>query len=72
MLRVDKTKIEILQARKGLSVGKLITISGLTEKTIQNMKHGKPCKPLSVHKLAKALGVDVTEIIKESEGANNE
>ncbi len=72
MLRVDRTKIEILQARNGLSVGKLITTSGLTEKTIQNMKNGKPCQILSVYKLAEALGVDVTEIIKESEGANNE
>lgn len=32
MLRVDRKKIEILQARNGLSVGKLITTSGLTEK----------------------------------------
>lgn len=72
MLRVDKKKIEILQARNGISVGKLITISGLTEKTIQNMKNGKPCRLLSVHKLAKALGADVNEILKESEGANND
>ena len=65
MLTVDKKKIETLQARNGIPSEELPTITRLSWLTIQNMKHGKPCKPLSVHKLAKALGVDVTEILKE-------
>lgn len=71
MLTVDGNKVEILQAQKGIPAGKLIKLSGLTPTTIYCMKNGKPCKPLSVHKLAMALGADVTEILKESEGANN-
>ena len=64
MLILDKQKIEILQAEKGIPSEKLPTVTGLTGITIRNMKNGKPCKPLSVHKLAKALGVNVTELLK--------
>lgn len=65
MLTLDKKKIEILQAKKGIPSEKLSTLTGLTRATIQNIKNGKPCKPVSVHKLAKALGADVTEILKD-------
>lgn len=65
MLTVDKEKIETLQARNGIPSEKLPILTGLTGITIRNMKNGKPCKPLSVHKLANALEVDVTEILKE-------
>lgn len=65
MLKIDAKKLELSQAKKGINTNQIILKSGLTEKTIQNIKNGKPCRPLSVHKLAKALDVDVTEIIKE-------
>lgn len=65
MLKIDANKLELFQATKGINTNQLILKSGLTEKTIQNLKNGKPCRPLSVHKLAKALEVDVTEILKE-------
>ena len=65
MLKIDAKKLELSQAKKGINTNQIILKSGLTEKTIQNLKNGKPCRPLSVHKLAKALDVDVTEILKE-------
>lgn len=65
MLKIDAKKLELFQAKKGINTNQIILKSGLTEKTIQNLKNGKPCRPLSVHKLAKALEVDVTEILKE-------
>ena len=65
MLKIDAKKLELSQAKKGINTNQIIKNSGLTEKTIQNIKNGKPCRPLSVHKLAKALGVEVTEILKE-------
>ncbi|MGN8627863.1 helix-turn-helix domain-containing protein [Bulleidia sp. HCP3S3_F2] len=65
MLKIDAKKLELSQAKKGINTNQIILKSGLTEKTIQNIKNGKPCRPLSVHKLAKALDVDVTEILKE-------
>lgn len=65
MLKIDAKKLELSQAKKGINTNQIILKSGLTEKTIQNLKNGKPCRPLSVHKLAKALEVEVTEILKE-------
>lgn len=65
MLKIDAKKLELSQAKKGIDTNQIILKSGLTEKTIQNMKNGKPCRPLSVHKLANALEVDVVEILKE-------
>lgn len=65
MLKIDAKKLELSQAKKGINTNQIILKSGLTEKTIQNLKNGRPCRPLSVHKLAKALDVDVTEILKE-------
>lgn len=67
MLTVDMKKIEVYQAVKGISTGQLIHKSVLTEKTVQNLKNGKSCRPTSVYKLAKALGVDATEILKKGE-----
>lgn len=64
MLMIDTKKLEVCQAKNGISTNQLIYKSGLTEKTIQNIKNGKPCRPTSVHKLSKALGVDVTELLK--------
>mgnify|MGYP004554800581 CR=1 FL=1 len=72
MLTLDRKKIEIIQARNGISLEELYTRSGLTSATVLNMRRGRPCKPTSVHKLAKALGVDVTEILKESEGTSDD
>lgn len=64
MLTLDREKIETIQARNGIPSKKLPVLAGLNGLTIRNMKNGKPCKPTSVHKLAKALGVDVTELLK--------
>lgn len=72
MLTVDRTKVEIAQAKKGISSAKLNKLSGLSSSTYYTMLGGQPCKPTSVYKLAKALDVEVTEILKESEGANND
>ena len=65
MLHLDETKIELAQARKGLSQKELIEKSGIAINTLQSIFSGKGCKPETVHKLAKALGVDPAELLKE-------
>lgn len=71
MLTVDRTKVEIARAKKGISSGKLNKLAAISSTTYYTMLLGRPVTPISVYKLAKALGVDATEILKESEGANN-
>lgn len=63
MLRLDETKIEIAQARKGISNWDLVKITGLSQVTINNIKNGKRCKPENVHNIAKALDVDPEDLI---------
>ncbi len=63
MLTLDETKIEIAQARKGISNLDLVKITGLSQVTINNIKNGKRCKPENVHSIAKALDVDPKDLI---------
>lgn len=63
MLTLDETKIEIAQARKGISNMDLVKITGLSQVTINNIKNGKRCKPENVHSIAKALDVDPKDLI---------
>lgn len=63
MLTLDETKIEIAQARKGISNTDLVKITGLSQVTINNIKNGKHCKPENVHSIAKALDVDPKDLI---------
>jgi DNA-binding Xre family transcriptional regulator len=63
MLVLDDTKIEIAQARKGISAMDLVKLSGLTPQTIKNAKKGFKCKPETVHAICKALECDPTEIV---------
>lgn len=63
MLTLDETKIEIAQARKGISNLDLVKLTGLSPVTINNIKNGKRCKPENVHSIAKALDVDPEDLI---------
>ena len=66
MLFLSDDKIELAQARKGLSQTDLAKLSGLSSLTINSVKKGHPCKPETLHKLAKALDVDPSELLQES------
>ena len=41
--------------------------AGLNHKTGSSILHGKNCKPITAGKIAKALGVDVAEIIERED-----
>ena len=64
-MRADRKKIELIMARTGKRRKDLeINISG---STIQKLITEKEVLPDTVGRLAKELGVDVTEILKEEE-----
>lgn len=63
MLILDETKIEIAQARKGISNSDLVSKTGLNPGTINSIKKGKRCKPENLHSIAKALDVDPKDLI---------
>ena len=64
-MKLDKRKIEIAMARAQLSREDLSEKSNLPFTTIRNAIQRTGCRPITAGKIAKALGVDVTEIIED-------
>ncbi len=58
---IDNDKLNTAQARSGKSMREL----GISKGTLQNIRKEKNVRPQTVHKIAVALGCDVTEIIVE-------
>lgn len=67
-MKGDRRKIEIIMARKGKK-GKDIKIPN---STMQNVLGGHNVQPYTLGKLARELGVDITEIIQDIEGENTD
>lgn len=62
-MRLDKTKVELLRAKKLKSVNELVEEAGICKPTL-NRGYRKDIDPVSVGKIAKALEVEPEEIIK--------
>lgn len=62
-MKINKQKYEVALARAGLTADDLQSL-GVRQVTIWNiLQRGGEARPKTVGKIAKALGVDVTEII---------
>lgn len=62
-IKVDKMLISM--AASGLTINELADRSGVSRNTISAIKAGKAnCRPDKVGAIAKALGVDVAELIE--------
>lgn len=69
---VDRLKVNTILLKKGILTKEIFKLAGLSGATYYKILTGKPVSLASKYKLANALGVNLTEILKESEGANNE
>lgn len=67
-MKADRRKIEIIMARKEIK-RKDIKIS---QSTMWNILEGHNVQPCTLGKLARELGVDITEIIQDVEGGNTD
>lgn len=63
-LTVDDRKFSIAFANSGLAMGELANRAGLSRQRVYAILNSKKATPKAVGKIAKALGVDVTEIIE--------
>lgn len=65
---LDYEKIQVEMARKGLTVSEIGKIGSCSRQRvntiIQKAAKGQHVKPVTAGKLAGALGVDITEILK--------
>lgn len=64
-MKVDIQKLHIAMARACLDVSDLVELHQIPRPTINNAIQGKNLRPATMGRIAKALGVDVTEIMKE-------
>ena len=64
-MRIDEMKFAIAMVKKGYNLTSLALASGLSRTTLGLAKAGKRIKPETVAIIAKALGVDVAELLEE-------
>lgn len=62
-MKTNGMKMQIALARAEMQSQKLSELTGISRASIGRMICGAECKPFNVGKVAKALGVDVTELI---------
>lgn len=63
-MRIDRVKLVSEITRQDLTQCKLAELAGVSRATIGYIKAGKSCSDEVGQKIAKALGVDATEIIE--------
>lgn len=62
---VDRKKLELAMARACMSSADLPVAAGIPRPTVQNAVVGKSVRPATLGRIAKALGVDPAELLKE-------
>lgn len=63
-MQIDRVKLISEMARHRITAKRLAEISGVSRPTITNIRSGKSCSELVGKALARALGVDIAEIIE--------
>lgn len=60
-----KGQLQGLIDKKGITVNKLATLSGITQSTVENVIHGKTRNPKlkTLHRLACGLNMTVSELL---------
>lgn len=64
-MKVDRSKLELAMARACLTTAELTENAEMPRSTVNGVISGRSVKPGTIGKVAKALGVDVTEILED-------
>ena len=64
-MKLNSQKLQFIMAEKCIEIRELSKKAGITESTISKIKNGRQnAKPVTIGKLAKGLGVSLTELIE--------
>ncbi|WP_288745493.1 helix-turn-helix domain-containing protein [uncultured Enterococcus sp.] len=66
-MKGNKVKIMVLMANQQLEARDLEAKTGMPRSTLNKVLSGKTVKPVTIGKVANALGVDVREILEGAE-----
>ena len=64
-MKINKTKTSLIMAEKGLNQQGLADLVPMSRGNLSTLLNGKSCQAITVLKIAKALKVDVTEILED-------
>ncbi len=64
-MKINSKKLEIAMARTCLSITDFAVTAELPVQTLNRVMRGSGVRPGTAGKIARALGVDVTEILEE-------
>lgn len=65
-MKIDREKVQILQASAQMTIGSLCKVAGITEQAYRRaISTGS--RPVTIGKIAAALGVSVTDIISSND-----
>ena len=65
-MRISREKLAVFLIRAGLNGERLAEKADLSRWTITAVRCGKSCSQESAERIARALGVDVTEIMEDA------
>ena len=63
-MRIDRVKMITEMVRRDLTANRLAEKAGISRVTVSSIKRGATCADDTARKIAKALGVPVSEIVE--------
>ena len=64
-MKIDSIKIKLILAEREMTRTELATLCGISRQNVSTVLTRGTCEPKTAGKIAKALGVDAREIVKE-------
>lgn len=64
-MRANREKLMVAIARACICVKELALAANMPESTVKNVIYGRRVRPGTLGRIARALGVDVTEIMED-------
>lgn len=64
-MKINVNKLLLAMARKQWNFKQLSAHCGVSRATLSSIKNGKTCGVVTLSKIAKALGVDITELLED-------
>lgn len=64
-MKVDRMKMLVLMAEQSMNYSDLAERAGIARQTVSEVLGDRPCRSTTLGKIARALGVQASELVKE-------
>lgn len=66
-MKANKRKLELALARSCMNTADLVCVAAMPEPTVKKVLRGYSVRPVTLGRIAKALGIDPAEIVDAEE-----